>query len=63
MSFFPLIHIGADVEHYAGCQITDIDSFKIFLAAHRQAIAKTQNQKIIADTIPEKNLNQNSILI
>lgn len=49
-----LITIGAEVEHYADCKITDIDSFKIFLAAHRQEIAETQNQKIITDIVSEK---------
>lgn len=55
-----LIAIGAEVEHYAGCQITDIDSFKIFLAAHGQSIAETQNQKIITDTISKSSYKSKS---
>lgn len=49
-----LIAIGAEVEHYAGCQITDMDSFKDFLETHKKVIAETQNQKIITDTILER---------
>lgn len=41
-----LIAIGAEVEHYAGCPITDMDSFKDFLRIHEKAIAETQSSKI-----------------
>lgn len=40
-----LIAIGAEVEHYAGCQITNMDSFKDFLRIYKKAIAETQNPK------------------
>lgn len=41
-----LIAIGAEVEHYAGCPITDMDSFKDFLKIHKKALAETQSSKI-----------------
>lgn len=41
-----LITIGAEVEYYAGCQITNMDSFKDFLRIYKKAIAETQNPKI-----------------
>lgn len=43
-----LIAIGAEVEHYAGCQITDLEAFKKYLEKYGYAIANTQD--------PEKKL-------
>lgn len=37
-----LIQIGAEVEHYAGCEITDLDAFKEFLEQYGFIIAQTQ---------------------
>lgn len=37
-----LISIGAEVEHYAGCQITNMESFKKYLEQYGSYIAKTQ---------------------
>lgn len=37
-----LISIGAEVEHYAGCQIINMESFKKYLEQHGSDIAKTQ---------------------
>lgn len=37
-----LIAIGAEVEHYAGCQITNMESFKKYLEQYGSYIAKTQ---------------------
>lgn len=41
-----LIAIGAEVEHYAGCQIDNLDSFKAYLEQYAYAIAKTQTTPI-----------------
>lgn len=40
-----LIQIGAEVEHYANCEITDLEAFKKYLQQNASAIAKTQEQK------------------
>lgn len=45
-----LISIGAEVERYAKCEITDIESFKKYLEKYAYAIAKTQGPK---DSISE----------
>lgn len=37
-----LISIGAEVEHYAGCQIKNMESFKKYLEQYGSYIAKTQ---------------------
>lgn len=37
-----LIAIGAEVEHYAGCQIIKMESFKKYLEQYGSDIAKTQ---------------------
>lgn len=37
-----LIQIGAEVEHYAGCEITDLEAFKKYLEQYAYAIARTQ---------------------
>lgn len=37
-----LIQIGAEVEHYAGCEITDLNAFKEFLEQYGFIIAQTQ---------------------
>lgn len=37
-----LISIGAEVEHFAGCEIQDLDAFKEYLSKYAYAIAKTQ---------------------
>jgi hypothetical protein len=37
-----LISIGAEVEHFAGCEIQDLDAFKEYLAKYAYAIANTQ---------------------
>lgn len=37
-----LIQIGAEVEHYAGCEITDLDAFKEYLEQYGFIIAQTQ---------------------
>lgn len=39
-----LIAIGAEVEHYAKCQILDMESFKKYLEQYGNDIAKTQNK-------------------
>lgn len=39
-----LIQIGAEVEHYAGCEITDLDAFKEYLEQYAYAIAQTQQK-------------------
>lgn len=44
-----LISIGAEVEHYAGCEINDLDSFKSYLAQYGYAIAKTQSSSSSVD--------------
>lgn len=45
-----LIAIGAEVEHYAGCQIDDLDSFKAYLEQFGYAIAKTQSVPYVSKT-------------
>lgn len=37
-----LIAIGAEVEHYAGCEISDLEAFKKYLEQYAYAIARTQ---------------------
>lgn len=37
-----LIAIGAEVEHYAACEIVDMDALKKYLAQYGYAIAATQ---------------------
>lgn len=37
-----LIAIGAEVEHFTGCEIQDLDAFKEYLAKYAYAIANTQ---------------------
>ena len=37
-----LIDIGAEVEHYAGYEISDLAAFKAYLEKYAYAIAKTQ---------------------
>lgn len=39
-----LIQIGAEVEHYAGCEITDLEAFKEYLEQYGFAIAQTQER-------------------
>lgn len=39
-----LIQIGAEVEHYAGCEITDLEAFKEYLEQYGFAIAQTQQK-------------------
>lgn len=39
-----LIAIGAEVEHYAGCQIENLENLKKYLRQYAQAIAKTQGK-------------------
>lgn len=39
-----LIQIGAEVEHYAGCEITDMEAFKEYLEQYAYAIAQTQQK-------------------
>ena len=39
-----LIQIGAEVEHYAACEITDLDAFKEYLEQYAYAIAQTQQK-------------------
>lgn len=36
-----LINIGVEVEHYAGCEINDLEAFKSYLEKYAYAIAKT----------------------
>ena len=43
-----LIQIGAEVEHYAGCEITDLEAFKKYLEQYAYAIARTLK------TVPEE---------
>lgn len=44
-----LIQIGAEVEHYAGCEITNLEAFKKYLEQYAYAIARTQK------TVPKDN--------
>lgn len=37
-----LIAIGTEVEHFAGCEIQDLDAFKEYLKKYAYAIANTQ---------------------
>lgn len=39
--------IGAEVEHYAGCQIDNLESFKAYLEQYAYAIANTQKAPAI----------------
>lgn len=39
-----LIQIGAEVEHYACCEITDLEAFKEYLEQYGFAIAQTQER-------------------
>lgn len=39
-----LIQIGAEVEHYAGCEIIDLEAFKEYLEQYAYAIAQTQER-------------------
>lgn len=39
-----LIQIGAEVEHCAGCEITDLEAFKEYLEQYAYAIAQTQER-------------------
>lgn len=39
-----LIQIGAEVEHYAACEITDLEAFKEYLEQYGFAIAQTQQK-------------------
>lgn len=39
-----LIQIGAEVEHYAACEITDLEAFKEYLEQYAYAIAQTQER-------------------
>lgn len=39
-----LIQIGAEVEHYAACEITDLEAFKEYLEQYAYAIAQTQQK-------------------
>ena len=39
-----LIQIGAEVEHYAACEITDLEAFMEYLEQYGFAIAQTQQK-------------------
>lgn len=39
-----LIQIGVEVEHYAACEITDLEAFKEYLEQYGFAIAQTQQK-------------------
>lgn len=39
-----LIQIGAEVEHYAACEITDLEAFKEYLEQYGFAITQTQQK-------------------
>lgn len=43
-----LIQIGAEVEHYAGCEISDMESFKKYLEQYAYAIARTQKKNPVS---------------
>lgn len=49
-----MISIGAEVEHFAGCEIQDLDAFKEYLAKYAYAIANTQ-KNCGAVTAPNHN--------
>ena len=44
-----LIAIGAEVEHYAGCQITNLDAFKVILTKAGPYIAQSQTNSFVRD--------------
>jgi hypothetical protein len=44
-----LIAIGAEVEHYAGCQITNLDAFKVILTKAGPYIAQSQTNSFVKD--------------
>ena len=55
-----LIAIGAEVEHFAGCSITNLDAFKTFLKQAGPYIANTQNPAVPTNsTVTSTSINKN----
>ena len=52
-----LIAVGAEVEHYAGCQITNLESFKVILQKAGPYIAQSQTVSFAKDQMKSADNN------
>lgn len=52
-----LIAVGAEVEHYAGCQITNLESFKVILQKAGPYIAQSQTVSFSKDQMKSAENN------
>ena len=52
-----LIAVGAEVEHYAGCQINNLESFKVILQKAGPYIAQSQTVSLAKDQMKSADNN------